>query len=106
MGAPRLDHDRVDDQARDDRPVRIGPDDFLGDQLLDHDDDAIGREGRLLLATEQAPDLGIAGGGGPLRVDDGDVGPQRRHRVYDPVAIRRGHLADERVRLGHVGLEI
>src|SRR5438128_2003127 len=74
----RLDDDGVDDQAGNDRPVRIGPDDRLVDQLLDDDDDALRGERRLLLAAEQAPDLGVAGGIGALRVDDRHIRLQRR----------------------------
>ena len=58
----------------DDRPVGVGADDRLVDQLLDHDDDPVGRERGLLLAAQQAPDLGVAGGIGALGVDDRDVG--------------------------------
>ena len=60
MGAERVDDDGVHDQARDDRPVRVGADDRLVDQLLDHDDHPVGGERRLLLAAEQPPDLGVA----------------------------------------------
>ena len=83
MRAPRLDDDGVDDEPRDDRPVGIGPDDRLVDELLDDDDDAVGGEGRLLLAAEQAPDLGVAAGRGALGMDDRDVRLQRRDGV-DP----------------------
>ena len=62
VGAERLDDDGVDDEPRDDRPVRVGADDRLVDQLLDDDDHPVGGEGRLLLAAEQAPDLGVAAG--------------------------------------------
>src|SRR6185503_20335062 len=89
MRAPWLDHDRVDDQAGDDRPVRIGADDRLVDDFFNHDDDPIRGKGCLLLATEQTPDLCVAGGGRPLRVDDGHCGPQRRDRVDDAVAVGR-----------------
>ena len=74
-------HDRVDDETRDDRAVRIGADDLLRDEFLDHDDQAVGGEGRLLLAAEQTPDLGVASGGGALGMDDGDVGPSGNHGV-------------------------
>ena len=94
MRAPRLDNDRVDDQARDDRPIRVRPDYVVGHQLLDDDDHAIGRECGLLLAAEQAPDLGVARGGSALRVNDGHVRPKRRHGIHDPVAVRGGNLAD------------
>ena len=60
MRAERLDDHRIDDQAGDDRPVRVGPDDRLVHELLDDHDHPVGREGRLLLAAEQAPDLGVA----------------------------------------------
>ncbi len=84
----------------------IGPDDRLVDELLDDDDDPIGREGRLLLAAEQAPDLGVAAGRGALGVDDRDVRPERRDRVDRLVAVRRGDRADERVGDRQVGLEV
>ena len=44
--------------------VRLGSAriDRLVDELLDDDDHPVGREGRLLLAAEQAPDLGVAAG--------------------------------------------
>ena len=106
MRAPWLDDDRVDDEARDDRPVRVGPDDRLVDELLDHDDDPIGRERGLLLAAEQAPDLGVAGGRGALGVDDRDVRPERRDRVDGLVAVRRRDRADQRVGDRQVGLEV
>ena len=70
-------------------PVRVGPDDRLVHQLLDHDDHPLGGEGRLLLAAEQAPDLGVAGRVGALGVDDRDVGLQRRDGVDVAVAVRR-----------------
>ena len=94
MRAPRLDDDGVDDEARDDRPVRVGPDDRLVDELLDDDDDPLGGEGRLLLAAEQAPDLGVAAGRGALGVDDrrrpaGAAGRRRSSRRRRASAIGR-----------------
>ena len=80
--------------------------DRLVDQLLDHDDHAVGRERRLLLAAEQAPDLGVAGRVGALGVDDRDVRLERRHGVDLAVAVRRFDLADQRIRLRQVRLEV
>ena len=81
MGAERVDDHGVHDQARDDRAVGVGADHRLVDQLLDHDDHAVGGERRLLLAAEQAPDLGVARGVGALRVDDRHVRVERRDGV-------------------------
>src|SRR3954447_21285057 len=74
MRAEWLNHNRIDDEAGQDRPVRIGADDGLVDELLDDDDDAIGGKCRLLLAPEQPPDLRVAGRVGALSVNDRDVG--------------------------------
>ena len=106
MRAPRLDDDRIDDESRDDRPVRVGPDHRLLDELLDDDDHAIGGEGRLLLAAEQAPHLGVATGRGALRVDDRHVRLQRRHGVDRLLAVGRIDRPDQRVRHRQVGLEV
>ena len=106
MRAPRLDDDGVDDEPRDDRPVRVRPDHRLVDELLDHDDHALRRERRLLLAAEQPPDLGVARRRRPLGVDDRDVRLERRHGVDRAVAVGRRDRADQRVRLRQVGLEV
>ena len=65
----------------------------LVDELLDDDDDAVGREGGLLLGAEQAPDLGVAGRIGALRMDDGDVRLEGRHDVDLVVAVGRAPAA-------------
>ena len=78
----------------------------LRDQLLDDDDDPVGRERRLLLAAEQAPDLRVAGGRRALGVDDRDVRLERRHRVDGAVLVGRGDRPDQRVGRRHVGLEV
>ena len=80
--------------------------DRLVDELLDDDDHPVRGERGLLLAAEQAPDLGVAGRVGALGVDDRDVRLERRHRVDLAVAVRRLDLADQRVRLRQVGLEV
>src|SRR5258706_5457245 len=69
VSSERFDHHGIDDQAGDDRAVRIGPDHRLVDELLDDHDHPVGRERRLLLATDQPPDLGVASCVGPLGVD-------------------------------------
>ena len=93
MRAVRLDDDRVDDEPGDDRPVRVRADDRLVDELLDDDDDAVGREGGFLLAAGEAPDLRVAVRVGSLRVDDRDVRPQGRDDVDLVVAVRATRAA-------------
>ena len=106
MRAPRLDHHGIHDQARDDRPVRVGTDHRFVHELLDDDDHPVCRERRLLLAAQQAPDLGVAAGRGALRVDDGHVRLQRRDGVDRLLAVRRLDRPDERIGDGQVGLEV
>ena len=106
MGAPRLDHHRVHDEAGDDRSVGVGPDDLVGHDLFDHDDDAVGGEGRFLLAAQQAPDLGVARGRCPLRVDDRHIRPERRDGIDGAIAVGRGDRSDERVGDRQIRLEI
>ena len=65
---PRRQHDRARQRRQ------------LVDDLLDGDDRALRREHRLLLHADEAPELHVAVAVGPLGVDDGDVGVERRHR--------------------------
>ena len=82
--------------------------DRLVDELLDDDDDPVGGEGRLLLAAEQAPDLGVAGGRrraarGRSSRPAGAAGrrrPRSRRRTASAIG-RMSGLTD-----GQVGLEV
>src|SRR5579859_4313131 len=58
--APRLAHDSIDDEAGDERPVRVGAHDRRLDDLFDDHDDALRGERRFLLYAVQAPDLRVA----------------------------------------------
>ena len=49
------------------------------DDLLDRDDRALGREHRLLLHADDAFEQHVAGAVGAQRMDDRDVGADRRH---------------------------
>src|SRR5215471_11419758 len=51
--------DVVDDEAGDERPVRVGAHDRRLDDLLDDHDDALRRERRLFLDAVEAPDLRV-----------------------------------------------
>ena len=95
MRTKRLGHDRVHDQAGQDRPVWIGANDSLVDQLLDNHDHAISGECRLFLAAEQAPNLRVARGVCALGVDDRDIGRERRDCVQLFLGIWRLDRADE-----------
>ena len=102
----RLDDDRVDDQTRDQGPVRVGADHRLVDELLDDDDHPVGGEGGLLLAAEEAPHLHVPLFVGALRVDDGNVRVQRRHRPDRAVAVRTLHLPNQRIHRGEIALRV
>ena len=103
MGAERLDHHGVHDQPGQDRAVRVGANDRLVDELLDHDDHPRRGERRLLLAAEQAPHLRVAVGVGALGVDDRDVRLEGRDRVDRSVAVGRLDRPDERVGSRQIG---
>ena len=69
---------RVERPPRDDDRAR-GRRQFV-DDLLDRHDRRLGRQQRFFLHAEQAPDLHVAVAVGALRVDDGDIGIERRDR--------------------------
>src|SRR3990172_3953315 len=75
-----LDH-RVHDDPRDHRPVGIGADRVLMDDLLHHHDHFLRRESRFFLNSGQSPDVGVSRGVAALGVKDGDVGIQRGNGV-------------------------
>src|SRR6266511_359531 len=81
VAGERLLHHGVDDEPGNDGAVGIRTNDRLVHDLLTHHDDTLRREGGLLLASEQPPDLGVAAGVGPLRMDDRDVWVERGHGV-------------------------
>ncbi len=98
MRPVRLDADGGDRHAGEQGAIRVGADDVPVHQLLDHDDDPLGGEGRLALDPDQAPDLDVALGVGALGVDDRDVGVERRNdRDLVVGRVGRGDPLDERV---------
>jgi hypothetical protein len=97
---------RVDDQVGDDSAVGVRADDRLVDQFLNHDDHALGGEGCLFLAAEQASHLGVAIGVRALRMDHCHVRLQGWQSVDSLVAVRRADRPDQRIRLGQVRFEV
>ena len=106
MRAERLVDDGVDNEPRDDRAVRIRSDHARRDDLFDDGDDALGGEGGLLLAAEEAPHLHVPLVVGALRVDDRNVRVQRRHRPDRAVAVRTLHLPNQRIHRGEIALRV
>src|SRR5215469_18045623 len=97
MRAPRFADDGVDDEAWDERPVRIGAHDRWFDDLLDYHDDALCGERRFFLDAVEPPDLRVAFGIGALRVDDRHVGIERRYGRKLFICIRAADGPDERI---------
>jgi hypothetical protein len=77
-----LHDDGIDDEAWENRAVRVTSYDRLVDQLLADDDDSFGRERHLLLTPEHSPYLSVSARVGPLHVDDGDIGMEWRDRIH------------------------
>ena len=106
MCAERFTHDGVDDQARNDGAIRIGANHAGWHDLFHHGDDALRGEGRLLLTTEEAPHLYVPVGVGALRMDDRDVGVERRNGVDLFATERTLHGTNQRVHLRQVALGV
>ena len=70
------------------------------DDFFDGDDGAPRGEHRFLLNADDALDEDVALAIGLLRVDDGDVRPERRHRDERLSGERTGHRPVARVHLG------
>ena len=70
------------------------------DDFLDGDDGAPRGEHRFLLNADDALDEDVALAVGLLRVNDGDVRPERRHRGERLAGERTGHRPVARVDVG------
>ncbi len=92
MGAEGLMHNRLHHQAGKDYAVGIAADDGFRHDLLDDDDHPLGGEGGLFLNPQQTPGLGIAVCVGALRMDERQIGIQRR---YDGDALGRVGALDK-----------
>ena len=97
MRPPRLDHHGVDDHAGNDRPVGVGANHGLVDQLLADHDHALGREGRFLLYAKEPPHLRIAIGVRALHVHDRDAGVERGYGGKFLAGERARHRANARI---------
>src|SRR2546428_5861094 len=85
MRRARLDDDGDRFGRRDDRPVRLSTDRIAVDELVRYDDDAAGRERRLLGDPPRPPELRVPVGVRALRDQDRDVGADRGDK-YDRIA--------------------
>ena len=79
VGSPRLVDHRDHLALRHQDPVGIGEDHLRVDQLLAGQDHRPGGECCLLGDAERPPGVGAALEVRPLDVEDGQVGPKRRH---------------------------
>ena len=106
MCAERFTHDSADDQARNNGAIRIGANHTGWHDLFDDGDHTLRREGRLLLAPEQAPHLYVSFGIGALRMDDRDVRVEWWNGVDLFAAERALYGADQRVHFREVTLGV
>src|SRR4030095_13951237 len=77
--AVRLMYDGIDDQPGNQGTIGIGTDHRFIDDLLHYDDDVLGGKRYFLLHAEQTPQLRVPLRIGALRVEDGDIGIERRY---------------------------
>ncbi len=105
MRAAGHDRDGVDGPVRQDGQIGVQTVEIV-DHLLDRHHDALGRQRRFLLDADDAFDQHVAFPVGLLRMDEGDVGPERGNGRQFLAGERAGDRFDVRIDRGQLGAPV